>query len=580
MSSPKTLIGYLAPHRRRIVAGAALVSSAVAVGVARPFILRFVIDDLTTGVMTLRRLVAYALLFVLAAVIAATMALFMRRVMLALGFRVEQEIRDDLFAHLTRLDVGFYRKQRIGDIMTRMSSDMQSVRECVGQGFLQGFRTLVGFVFAFSIMFAISVPLALVMLVLLPAISLVFFFFIRAVRARYERVQEHQSRVSAFAQENFSGIRLLKGFAIEDRQARLFAGLNEEWIRRNLALSRLERPVFPLMAFLFAVGVGLLLLVGGRLELQGRLTIGELVQFVQYLFYLQWPMLALGWTINLIQKGAASWGRVRMLFDTEPRIADGDCTDEKLTRPAGDIEFRDVSLRFDDTKVLDHIDLVIPRGATMGITGPTGCGKTLLASMIPRLIEPTLGEVRIGERDIREYPVRALRGAVGMAPQEPFLFSDTLARNIAYGLGDRHEENVQWAADVAQLSADVETFPRGFETVLGERGVTLSGGQRQRAAISRAIAREPSILVLDDVFSAIDTQTESKILEQLRTIVAGRTSVVISHRVSTLREADVIVVMESGRVTQRGTHDELVAQPGYYRDLVETQRLAARLEAT
>jgi len=570
---------YIQAHRSRAVSGFLLVLGSVALGVATPFILRFAIDDLSGDAMTRPKLFFYASLYVLASVAGGAFALWMRRVMLKLGYQVESEIRRDLFLRLTKLDSGFYRRQRTGDIMTKMSSDLQSIREFIGQGLLQGSRTLIGFVLAFSVMFAINVRLAFFMLLLLPAISVIFFSLLRAMRRRYEKVQEHYSAITNFAQECFSGIRLIKGFGIEPRQRGMFQDLNREYIRRHLRLSAIERPVWPLMAFLFSIGVVLLIVVGGRQVVHGQLTLGEFVQFNQYLFYLQWPMLALGWTANLLQRGHTSWKRVRTILDAEPAIRDGDSTDGSLRTVGGDIVFRNVVLRLDGQTVLDRIALEIPEGTTVGITGPTASGKTQLVSLIARLVDPTLGEVRMGGRDVREYPLEVLRKHIGMAPQEPFLFSDTLAYNIAFGLPDAYEEKILWAADVAQLRTEVEMFPRGFQTVLGERGVTLSGGQRQRAAISRAIARHPRILILDDVFSAIDTQTESRIIQQLTPVLRGRTSFIISHRVSTLRETDFVVVLERGHVTQVGKHAELVQRPGYYRDLDESQRLEARLEA-
>jgi ATP-binding cassette subfamily B protein len=315
------------------------------------------------------------------------------------------------------------------------------------------------------------------------------------------------------------------------------------------------------------------------------MSIGEWVQFQQYIIFLQWPMLALGWIINLFQRGAASWKRLHTILDARPLVRDHAQTDPSRQDVRGDIVFDGVKIEREGRALLDGINMVVPQGKTIGITGPTGAGKTLLVSLVARVIETSSGHVSIGGTDVRTYPLEVLRQHVGMAPQEPFLFSDTLARNIAFGVSsaedieaEAHDERIHWAADVAHLSSDVERFPAKFETMLGERGVTLSGGQRQRTAISRAVARNPAVLILDDVMSAVDTQTEARILAGLRPVLRGRTSILVSHRVTALRQADVIVVLESGRVTQQGTHQELVNQPGYYRELDEMQRLEARLE--
>jgi ATP-binding cassette subfamily B multidrug efflux pump len=577
-SSP-ALLSYIRKYRRRLLLGSLLVLCSVLFSVCVPFILRFAIDDLSGGQMTLRRLGGYAGGYVLAAALGGLFSLWMRLVIFRAGYWIESEIRDVLFAHLTRLDRDFFRGERTGDLMTRMNADLAAVRELIGQGFLQGCRTGFGFVLAFTVMFLINARIAAWLLVLLPIISLVFFALLRHIRRRYEACQEQFSNISSFLQECFSGIRTIKGFGLENRQREGFDQLNQEYIRRNMSLSYIERPVWPLMAFLFAIGMLLLLLVGGRQVIHGHLTLGEFVQFVQYLAFLQWPMLALGWTTNLAQRGLTSWGRIQTVLRAQPRIRDGEWTNHRLDKVGGDVVFRNVTLRMDGRTLLDNVSLTLPAGRSVGITGPTGSGKSLLAALMVRLVEPTLGTVEIGGRDIREYPLAVLRRHIGMAPQEPFLFSDTLARNIALGLEENPPDRIAWAADVAQLSPDVELFPRGYETLLGERGITLSGGQRQRAAISRAIARQPELLILDDVFSAIDTQTESRILQRLRDVVSGRTTVLISHRVSTLRECDHLFVFERGRVTQSGTHPELIRQAGYYRELDEIQRLEARLEA-
>ncbi|MFH0907429.1 MAG: ABC transporter ATP-binding protein [bacterium] len=585
-STPRSLVSYIRAYRGRAVLGFLMVFFAQGMGLVAPFVLRYAIDDLAGGAMTTRLLLMYGFFYASVAAVGAGFAFGMRRLLLGLSHDVEYDIRRDVFHHLTTLDLSYYQHERTGDIMTKMTSDLGAIRDFVGQGLLQGSRALVTFVFGFAIMFALNTYMAAVILCLLPVVSVVFFLLIGLIRDRYDASQEQFSVISNFSQESFSGVRTIKGFGIEALRRQLFRGLNEEYIRRNLRLSRAEQPVWPLMSLLFGVSIILLLLIGGREVMRGNLSVGEWVQFQQYMFFLQWPMLALGWITNLLQRGIASWKRIHTILDAEPEVRDGPETDRALDAVRGDVAFEGVCLECDGRLLLDTIRLAIPSGATVGITGPTGSGKTLLVSLIARLMDATEGRVAIGGRDVRAYPLEVLRRHIGVAPQEPFLFSDTLARNIAFGLPSGpdldlqpHEENIAWAAEIAHLSGDVELFPRKFETLLGERGVTLSGGQRQRTAISRAIARRPAILILDDVFSAVDTQTESRILADLRPVLRERTSILVSHRVSTLRNADLIVVLENGRITQRGTHDELTGQDGYYRDLDEMQRLEERLEA-
>ncbi|MBU0676521.1 MAG: ABC transporter ATP-binding protein/permease [Verrucomicrobia bacterium] len=574
------LLVYVRRHVWIIAAGMMLVTVGVAIGIGvLPFVLCHAIDGLASGEFTLPHIGGLAAAYVLGAVAASLLSLFTRRLMLGLGHRIEREIRDDIFRRLTELDLLFYSRERTGDIMTRMTSDLGSVRECLGPGLLQSSRTVIGFVMAFGVMFVMNIRMAVVMLLLLPVTSGIFFGLLRLIRKRYELVQEQSSHLSNFTQESFAGIRTLKGFAAEQRQTDRFQQVSDTFMSRNLALSRIDRPIWPLMGLIFSLGSVALLVVGGRLVIQEKLTIGQFVQFNQYLVLLQWPMLALGWLANIVQRGIASWGRICTILESEPAIRDAARTDRSLTSISGRITFENVSLSLSGRQLLHDINLEVPVGTTVGITGPTGSGKSLLGYLMARLIDPDSGRVLVDGRDIREFPVRIIRGHVGVAPQEPFLFSDTLASNIAFGLPEEHEERIIWAAEVAQLREEIDLFPEGFQTVLGERGVTLSGGQRQRTAISRAIAKDPQILILDDVFSAIDTHTESRLLQELLPVLRGRTSVIIGHRVSTLRHADVVFVVEQGRLTQCGSHNELIRQDGYYRELDEVQRLEARLES-
>jgi len=579
------LTPYVLRYQRWAVLGFLSVAASIVLGLYIPFILREVIDGLDQGVLGRDGMIRLILVFLAASMLASLFSIFMRRILLGLAQRVEHDIRRDVFAHLTILDRGFFQRERTGDIMTKMSSDLFSVKDMVGQGLLQGSRIVIGFPLAFGIMFTMNPRLALIIMAIIPVISFVFFIIIRLIRKRYDAAQEQFSTISNFCQENFGGFRTVKGFGIEERMRGRFRVLNDKYIDLNMRLTRVEEPVWPFMVFMFGMGTLLLLLAGGRLVIEGSLTLGEFVQFNQYLLYLQWPMLALGWTSNLFQRGIASWKRIGTILESKPDIFDGEQTDRPLTEVRGDIRLEHVSYTAEERELLRDIHLAIPAGQVLGITGPTGSGKTLLISLICRLMDPTSGKVTIDGHDLRTFPLSVLRSRIGLAPQEAFLFSDTLANNIALGLpppdstgAHPHEDKILWASGVAHLREDVEQFPLKYSTMLGERGVTLSGGQRQRTAISRAVALDPAVLILDDVFSAVDTQTEAKILAQLLPVLRERTAILVSHRVSTLKHADRIIVVDDGRIVQDGAHTELVNQPGYYREQDEMQRLEARLE--
>ncbi len=578
MSRHPKLSDYVLAHRRDVGLSAACVVAVVLFQLAAPVVIRHTVDGLSDGTLGRAGLARDLGLFLGLTLAGALLSLGMRTLPLRLSHRVEYALRNDLFAHLATLEPAFYRGTRTGDLMTRMASDVAMVRDYIGQGLLQGLRSVAVCVLAFGAMAVTSLRLTLVMVALFPPMILVFFLLIAVIRRRHEAVQEQYAEISNYAQESFAGIRTVRGFAIEPLREAGFAALSGELIRRTIALGLVQNPLWPLFGLWFSLGVLALLVVGGRMIVEGRLTLGELIQFQQYLLFMQWPMLAIGWTASLLQRGRASWRRLEELFARAPAVADGPGTDSALARVDGDIEYREVTVRAGGRALLDRVSLRIPRGATVAVTGPTGSGKTLLVSLLPRLLDPTEGEVRIGGRDLRAYPLAVLRAAFGVAPQEPVLFSDTLEGNLTFGLDAPTREAALWASALAHLHDDAVALPKQYETLIGERGVTLSGGQRQRTAIGRAVARKPDILVLDDVLAAVDTQTEAAILAKLRPVLAGRTAILVSHRASTLRHADLVVVLEDGRVTATGTHDELAARPGYYRDLVRMQELEAELE--
>ncbi len=539
--------------------------------------MRLIIDGLTQQDLEHAQLYQLLFQYLLFGITAVIFSRLLRKIPLKLSHKAEYHLRKDIFAHLTRLDSSYYRTQRTGDLMTRLSSDINMVRDAIGQGLLQGIRTIVVLFSALIVMLLTDVQLALIVYALYIPMVIIFFLILRIMRRRQKELQEKTSELSSFAQESFSGIRCLKGFALEERRNQQFTTLNQGLIRKNMLMQATRQSLWPFMAFWFGVGMILILNVGGRRIIDGQLTLGTLTQFIQYLLYMQWPLLALSWTSSLYQRGVVSWGRVREMMEAQPNITDS-TNPHTEPLPHHDITFHNVSLQLDNRPLIQHLNLTIPTGTTLGITGPTGCGKSLLAALTARLIDPTEGHITLGSIPLTELPLDTIRQKIGCALQEPILFSRTLEHNLAFGLSQPNPDRIAWATQTAHLDQDIQRFPDQLQTLLGERGVTLSGGQRQRTAIARAIARQPEILILDDVLSAVDTQTEAAIMQKLKPIMDERTTLFISHRISTLQYADTIIVIEDGQITQQGSHQQLLQQSGYYAQLHAQQNLKQQLE--
>jgi ATP-binding cassette subfamily B protein len=629
-------------------------------------VLRYAIDDLTLGV-TRAKLLGYAAILLAIGVIGGVFRFFMRRIVIGASREIEYDMRNDFFAHLEKLPLAYFQAHRTGDLMSRATNDLNAVRMMIGPSVMYAANTLLTFVVALGMMLAIDPWLSLVSLIPLPFVSVSVKYFGSAIHKRFEQIQAQLSEISAVTQEALSGVRVVRAYRQEAAELDRFRRANEEYLRRNRRLIVLQGFFFPSMSFFLGLGALLVLWLGSREVIRGRITLGQFVAFNSYLTMLAWPMIAFGWVTNMLQRGMASWKRMLEVLDVEPAIRDlqtqsslstqsqifsVDSANSAFNRSSirGEIEFRDLVFGFNGTPVLNHVSAKIEAGQTVALVGVTGSGKSTLISLLARLHDPPPGSIFVDGVDVRDLPLPVLRGAIGFVPQEPFLFSDTLADNVAFGLdasacGSSERERASeasgggapralkkagadgvdeagWAggagedlrrsvldtterggarasaagvgprgskerlrrivdaASVARLDKDVADFPKGYDTMVGERGITLSGGQKQRTALARAIVIDPRILILDDALSAVDTYTEEEILSRLRGVMRNRTAIIVAHRISTVREADQIFVLDQGRIVERGSHDELIRRNGLYAELHKKQLLEEELAAS
>jgi ATP-binding cassette subfamily B multidrug efflux pump len=576
----KPLWPYLKKYRWTLFVGALTVFGNNGIWVLMPQVLRRAIDDLNRGA-TRHKFFVYALLLL---AIAGTKGIFQfltRWLMIGVSREIEYDLRNDMFSHLSRLDYSYYQKTRTGDIMARATNDLNAVRMLLGPAIMYTANTLVFTVAALAFMWQTSPKLTVYTFLPLPLASIVIQYFGRRIHERYERIQAQFSEISARAQENFSGARLVRAYAQEEAEIALFEKSNQEYVARSLPLARLMGMLWPALELLLGLAIALVLWLGPREVLGGRMSVGDFVAFLTYIIMLTWPVIALGWVINIFQRGMASMGRINEILTARPEITDSAAaSDLREAAITGSIEFRNLSFSFDGAhhQVLKEINLKIPAGSSLAIVGPTGSGKTTLVSLVPRIYDVAAGALLLDGRPIEEYPLETLRRNIGFVPQETFLFSDTIRENIAFGVEGATDEQVREAAEAANIAADIEGFPEQYETLVGERGITLSGGQKQRTAIARAIMRDPRILILDDALASVDTYTEEKILNHLREVMQGRTTIFISHRVSTVRSADRIAVLHDGRIVELGMHEELLERNGYYTELYNKQLLEEELE--
>jgi ATP-binding cassette subfamily B protein len=518
---------------------------------------------------------------VLAASILSGLFLFLqRRILIGVSRKIEYDLRQDFYAHLVNQSQSFFQEHRVGDLMARATNDLAAVRQLAGPLVMYSLQTVFVVAMVLPLMFMISWKLTLMLFVTMPLVSVVVKVFGQQVHVRFEKIQEFFSQITARAQENFTGVRVVRAYAQEGAEIAAFNDLNRQYAEKNLNLVKVDALMRPLMQFLIGMGFVLILWVGVPLAVQGEMTVGQFTVFNMYLFRLIWPLIAIGYVVNLYQRGTASLKRINAIFAEKPGIADSPQVKEQPPI-AGEIEFRNLTLRYKehDEPVLKDINLRIAAGQTVAFVGRTGSGKSTLVHLIPRVIEASEDSVLVDDVSVRDYPLAQLRSSIGYVPQETFLFSDTLAENISFGVETATRNQIEWAADVAGLTEDISGFPNGHDTLVGERGLTLSGGQKQRTAIARAVLREPRILILDDALSSVDTYTEEKILTKLRGVMRGRTSLIVSHRISTVRDADLICVLDEGRIVEQGTHFELIERGGEYADLYERQLLEEELAA-
>jgi ATP-binding cassette subfamily B protein len=638
----RRLLGYVLRYRRDFLYGLGCVLVTTGIALAAPKILQYAIDDLTRGV-TRAKLLEYGSLLLAIGLVGGVFRFYMRRLLTGASRHIEYDMRNDFFAHLEKLPLAYFQRHRTGDLMSRATNDLNAVRMMIGPAIMYSANTLLTFAVALSMMIAIDARLTLISLIPLPFVSISVKFFGSAIHKRFEQIQAQLSEVSAVAQEALSGVRVVRAYRQESAELERFRRSNQEYLQRNRRLIALQGFFFPSMSFFLGLGALVVLWLGSREVIRGRITLGEFVAFSAYLTMLSWPMIAFGWVTNMLQRGMASWKRMLEVLETEPAIKDlvrlkadattlsdattladaATVTDAPTVTDAaavtatsvasgfsrifanirGSIEFRDLVFSFGQgPPVLNQVSARIEAGQTAALVGVTGSGKSTLISLLARLHDPPPGSVFIDGVDVRDIPLAVLRGAIGFVPQEPFLFSDTLADNIAFGLdaalalrqaqgervletarGERVEprmDRVTAAAAIARLDKDVADFPKGYETMVGERGITLSGGQKQRTALARAVIIDPRILILDDSLSAVDTYTEEEILSRLRGVMRERTSIIVSHRISTVRDADIVFVLDQGRIVERGTHDQLIRVDGLYAALHKKQLLEEELAAS
>jgi len=566
---------YLGQHRSRLAAGFACVFITNIFLLATPLVTGYAVDSLRESV-TREKLASYAAVIIGLALCEGLFRFFMRRLIIGVSRQAEYAIRNDLFTHLETLPVSFFQKNKTGDLMSRVTNDLSNVRMLFGPGVMYTANTVIVAVFAVLLMLRINWQLTLLALLPLPLVSLSVRHFGKRIHDLTEESQGKLADLSARVQESMAGIRVVKAFVQEKHEIAEFERMNRGLVEKNRELIRAQSVFYPTMELMIGFAVVVVIWAGGRQVISGAISLGDFVAFNMYLGRLSWPMIALGWVVNLLERGRASMQRLNYILDTVPEVKDESVTVSNFEVQGG-IEFRNLNFAYNGTQTLRNVSLTIPKGKTIAIVGATGSGKSTLVQLIPRLYNAPPESLFVDGVPIERIPLATLRKAIGFIPQDTFLFGETIRENIAFGVESATDAEIQRAADISNIDADVQEFPQKYDTLVGERGITLSGGQKQRTAISRAVIRDPKILILDDALSSVDTYTEEQILRQLKQVMRNRTSILISHRVSTVKEADEIIVLDAGQIVERGTHAELLRQDGYYAELHRKQLLEEEL---
>jgi ATP-binding cassette, subfamily B, multidrug efflux pump len=569
---------YLWKYRRAMALGMASLLLTDITRAGLPLAIRAGIDSLMKG-FRISLVFEFAGLIVLLAVVRGIFQYWMRVILIGMSRDIEYDLRNDLFGHIVTLSQDFFAKYRTGDIMARATNDLNAVRMMLGPGIMYFTETFFTALFLIGIMAWVDWRLTLICLIPAPLVSIAVILFGRRIHDRFEVIQKMFSDISSRVQENLSGVRVIRAYAQETAEIHKFEILNQDYVAQNIRLAKLSAFFMPLLQALIGFGFLIVLVGGGYQLLAHRISLGSFVMFNTYMGMLIWPMIALGWVVNLMQRGTASWSRIMEMMREKPSIARPQLPAAQPTHVRGELRLEEVEMKYPAGYALKDVTLEIPAGATVAIVGHTGSGKSTLVNLIPRLMDPTRGAVYLDGVDLRDLDPEWLRRQIGFVPQETFLFSATLAENIAWGVDRASDEEIERAAQLAGLAPDIASFPEGYGTIIGERGITLSGGQKQRVAIARAILRDPKILILDDALASVDTLTEERILSGLAEIMRGRTTILISHRVSTVQNASQIFVIEHGEVAEQGTHAELIRSGGYYADLYQKQLLEEELEA-
>ncbi len=588
MEELKKFARYFKPYKWHVIVGIVFILFSMAFGLLVPYLVGKAIDDLSADV-TWSKIIYYTLVILGVSLVSGIFLFWQRRLLINTSRHIEYDMRRDFYAALVNQPLEYFQNNRVGDLMARATNDLGAVRQIVGPMILYSFQAIFALAIVLPIMLNVNVKLTLLLLIPMPFVSLTVKFLGEQIHVRFEKIQEFFSDITARAQENLTGVRVIRAYAQEDAEIEKFQELNREYAKRNIALVKFGAAMRPLLFFFIGLGFVIIVAVGVPMAVRGEISAGEFTSFILYLQRMIWYLIALGYVVNLYQRGTASLKRFNAILETEPTIKDAPNTSEQ-PKIKGKIEFRHLTFAYNGKPVLEDVNLTIEQGTTVALVGKTGSGKSTLVTLIPRLLDAPENTIFIDDVPIRSFPIEQLRRSIGFVTQETFLFSDTLAENIAFGVEkskalqsngtSRSLLSVEKAAEVAGLADDIKDFPYKYEQRVGERGITLSGGQKQRTAIARAVMRNPRILILDDSLSAVDTYTEETILHNLRDIRTDRTTLIVSHRVSTIRDADLICVLHDGRIIERGTHDELINLGGEYADLYERQLLEEELEAT